>query len=111
MDDGSFTFDDDGNPIPAEKPPAVPKSSRSKSRTSVTSRTEFSASVSSGIGTVSDPTGYRSDVLSDMFHIDGKGFDVTVSISLEQIRWNPIEPKSKMVKCVRLDYDCNMKMR
>lgn len=104
MDNGSYTFDEEGNPIPAEKPPRAPRSSRSKSKTSVTSSTSKSghqnapAAVASFVpaeGGTGTGTESNEDTLTDMFHMDGQGFDVTVSFLLGQVHWEPMNPNGE----------------
>lgn len=114
MDDNvSYTFDDEGNPVPAEKPPsarkppAAPKKSRNKKRDT--------ASPASGDGVL--PNGATADtslssgqtteegeeLLTDMFHIDGTGFDVTLSHRQEKIYWKAINPNGKQKTCRERD--------
>lgn len=109
-DNNSYTFDDEGNPVPAEeppsarKPPAAPRKGRSK-----TKRQE-SASPGSGEGVVSNGAAADSSTssrqtseggeepLTDMFHIDGTGFDVTLSHRLGKIHWETMNPNGKQKK-------------
>ncbi|KAK7498390.1 hypothetical protein BaRGS_00010344 [Batillaria attramentaria] len=100
MDGGSYTFDDEGNPVPAEKPPPAPRASRSKSKTSVVSATSQHSRTSSLAGAASlvsggEATESDGDVLSDMFHMDGQGFDVSVSFLLDQVHWQPMNPSGR----------------
>jgi hypothetical protein len=129
-DNASFTFDEDGNPIPRERPPSSasstkkppsgrPKKSRKQrhknadadSSESTTSNISFGVrseeAFANGEAIIEKPEPQRAEPvadaslsqtvtvdepMTDMFHIDGTGYDVTLSPALQKIHWECMNP-------------------
>ncbi|KAK7108968.1 ceramide kinase-like protein [Littorina saxatilis] len=105
MDDNvSYTFDDEGNPISTElpppsarKPPAAPRKGRSKQRKLASAGSQESALNNGATPDLATPSSCQlvakgEEPMTDMFHIDGTGFDVTLSPNLEKIYWESMNP-------------------
>ncbi|XP_076439472.1 uncharacterized protein LOC143279336 [Babylonia areolata] len=114
-DNDSFTFDDEGNPVPsgkppsAKKPPAAPRKSRSRKRAGVTSTenkdnpsesfqpktngANADGEVASRRSSIAESSG--EEIMTDMFHIDGTGYDVTLSLRLQKICWETMNPSGR----------------
>ncbi|KAL8601269.1 hypothetical protein ACOMHN_003213 [Nucella lapillus] len=111
-DHNSYTFDEEGNPIPSEKPssakkPPAPRKSRSKRRASASAaeaKDKTSEKIQSNGATGDVEVASRrssiagaggEDIMTDMFHIDGTGYDVTLSLKLEKIAWESMNPSGR----------------
>lgn len=117
MDDNvSYTFDDEGNPISTElpppsarKPPAAPRKGRSKQRKLASAGSQESALNNGATPDLATPSSCQlvakgEEPMTDMFHIDGTGFDVTLSPNLEKIYWESMNPSGKMRECAYIPY-------
>ena len=106
MDDiESYTVEEQGNPteapepVSARKPPAAPRKGRSKKRAAGSAGSRDSALDNHTNGTAdtvsvssAQISGRGEEAMTDMFHIDGAGFDVTLSLRQEKIVWESMNP-------------------
>ncbi|XP_025093865.1 ceramide kinase-like isoform X2 [Pomacea canaliculata] len=87
MDDSLHTFDENGIPLPKDKPPSARSAERRKKSDGRTSSRPKSTPAASLLNDSVEITSQNGE-LSDMFHMNGHGLDVTASFVVGEVRWD-----------------------
>lgn len=99
MDDSLHTFDENGIPLPKDKPPSARSAERRKKSDGRTSSRPKSTPAASLLNDSVEITSQNGE-LSDMFHMNGHGLDVTASFVVGEVRWDYMNKDRKLIYSV-----------